>query len=149
MYIADKLKHRFQIKKTSLDVSDYRSGGLDQSYDTIATIWGAIKPVSENIVVASIRGVNSEEVVTHIITFRWIAIKSLGKAFNSGFSEGVKGISDLNPLKTQYYIFKQEGSSVKGRMFRIIGMMRDENNYDYIKVRVREIEEQGTGYGNE
>ncbi len=149
MLLAGSLKHRFQILKPSLTPSTERDGGLDQSYEILLRVWGEFKPASENAIVIAIRGVNTEDTVTGIVRFRWIAVKSLGKAFTSGYSLGYKGMSDLNPLKSNYYLFKEEGSQVKGRLFRIIGMVRDEDYKEFIKIRVHEVEEQGTGYGNE
>lgn len=149
MPFASKLKHRFQIRKPDLTESSDRPGGLDQTYITLLTVWGSITPVSENSIIAAIRGTNTEEVATHIIKFRWIDIKTLGKAFSSGFSIGFKGMADINPLKTQYYLFKEEGYAVRGRLFKILGTRVDEDYKDFIYIKAREIEEQGTGYGEE
>lgn len=151
MRMVSELRHRFQIRDPNLSVSSDREGGLDQTYTTLLTVWGGLKSITDNSwLTAAIRGVNaSGDSATHEVKLRWIAVKSLGKAFSSGYSIGYKGMPDLNPIKSRYYLFKEEGSTVKGRLFKVIGVQRDEDFKEFVKIRVKEIEEQGTGYGGE
>ena len=153
MRLVDKLKHRFQIKIASLDVSDDRVGGLDREYTTLISVWGELIPISQSgysSMIAAIRGVNETDLITHLVRLRWAAVKYLGKSYTNGFDIGYKGMADLQPIKKNYFLFKQEGSTLKGRLFRIHGVMRDDEHRDeYIKLRVQEVEEQGTGYGTE
>lgn len=147
MPFASKLRHYFQIREADVSASSERLGGLDQTYTILLKLWGSLSPITDNSTAAIIRGVNIDEVATHTIKFRWIDIKSLGNAFTSGFSFGFKSMPELNPLKNQYFIYKEEGSAVKGRLFKILGTRIDEAYKEYVYVKVREIEEHGTGHG--
>ena len=73
-------------------------------------------------------------------------VESLGKSFTKGFSSGFDSIEDLAPLKSQYYLFLQRGSTSKGRLFRIHGIMDANERREYLKIDAEEIEERGTGY---
>ena len=67
-------------------------------------------------------------------------------AFTSAFSTDEDSILDITPLKADYFIFLQAGSTVKGRLFRIHRMLDNDGQGEYVKVRAEEIDEVGTGY---
>jgi head-tail adaptor len=145
-YLAPKLKHRIQIKQ--LSQSTTAAGGMSQDYTLVTTVWASMSEVRvgfENFV-TQIRGTQTDDVETHEFMIRLAAVKNLGRGFASGFSSGLDGIADLTPLKSDYYIFLQKGSTTKGRLFKIMRVRRDENLSEFIKIRCKEIEEQGTGY---
>ena len=83
---------------------------------------------------------------THEFTIRRVALNSLGRAFTSAFSTDEDSILDITPLKADYFIFLQAGSTVKGRLFRIHRMLDNDGQGEYVKVRAEEIDEVGTGY---
>ena len=145
-WLAPKLKHRIQIRKAVFPEND-TTGGFDRSYETLLTIWAGIRETSDyGRYISSIRGETvDDKLVTHEFIVRYIAVKNLGKAFNSGFASGFDSIEDLNPLKSDHFIFLQNGSAVKGRLFRIVEMKRDDDRKEWFKIRCKEIEEQGTG----
>jgi hypothetical protein len=151
MKLAYKLKHRIQIKKAIQTPN--AEGGFDRDYETLTTIWAAIKNSSLSRSLKYIRGEalseggsGSKDLPTHICTIRKVAIENFGKRMTKGFSVGFDSIEDLMPLKSDYFIFLQKGSTVKGRLFEILRILRDENNDEYIKFEIREREEQGTGW---
>ena len=71
--------------------------------------------------------------------------KGFGKQVNSAFDSAFDNIEDLAPLKSEYFLFLQKGSTVKGRRFRIISIQRDDNFSELMKLGVKELEESGTG----
>jgi len=151
MKIAYKLKQRIQIKKPIQTPND--DGGFDRTYETLATIWAEIKNESLSRSLKYVRGEalsgggsGSKDIPTHVCTIRRVAIENFGKAMTSAFSTDFDSIADLMPLKSDLFIFLQKGSTVKGRLFEILRIMRDESNNEYMKFEIREIEEQGTGW---
>ena len=145
-YIAPKLKHRIEIQKM-VQVENDLTGGFDQSYVTLLTIWAAVKSASEYLAYVMAKGgANLNKIDTHIMTVRFSSVQYLGTAYASGFSAGFDTMEDLQPLKRDYFIFLRNGSSIKGRLFQINALQRDEKNREFMKIKVTEIEEQGTGY---
>jgi len=144
-WMVPKLKHRIQIRQPVQTPND--AGGYTRSYTTALTVWAEIKPVSVmGAYVAYTRGESVDTLPSHECTVRLTAVKSLGKSYTSGFSTGFDSIEDLAPLKNDYFIFLEAGSATKGRLFRIVDLKRDEENSEFLKFRVQEIEEQGTGF---
>ena len=145
-WLTPKLKHRIQIRK-GVQTANNTTGGLDRSYEILTTIWAGIRETSDyGRYISSIRGENvDDKIVTHEFIVRYVAVKNLGKAFGSGFASGFDSIEDLNPLKSDHFIFLQNGSAVKGRLFKIIETKRDDDRKEWLKIRCKEIEEQGTG----
>ena len=141
-----KLKHRIQIRKTT-QAPNEDTGGFDRGYETLLTVWAGMKEASSYTkYVSYIRGGKTDEkLVTHDFFVRYVAVKNLGKAFTSAFSSGFDSIEDLNPLKSDYFIFLQNSSTVKGRLFQIVDAMRDDDRKEWFKFRTKEIEEHGTG----
>lgn len=141
-FLAKKLKRRIQILQ-AID-SENEFGGFTRSYDLITTIWCSVKPLSEYI--QAIRGTNQNEKITHEFLVRLSAINILGKEFGKGFSTDFGSIADSNPVKSDYYLMLEEGSNIKGNLFRIRGTSKDEMNREFLKITAEMIEEKGTGY---
>ena len=148
-WLAPKLRHRIQIRK-GVQAENSITGGFDRSYETLTTIWAGIRETTDySRYVSTIRRETTDDKpVTHEFTVRYVAVKNLGKAFASGFASGFDSIEDLNPLKSDYFIFLQNGSTVKGRLFEIVEMKRDDDRKEWFRIRSKEIEEQGTGASN-
>lgn len=146
-WLAPKLKHRIQLQKVVQDPNIF--GSFDKEYETLTTIWAGMKETTNNDrFIETIRAQNSDidiDTPTHEFFVRYAAVKSLGKAFTSGFSSGMDSIEDLNPLKSDYFIFLQSGSSIKGRLFQVLDAKRDDDRKEWFKFRAIEIEERGTG----
>ena len=146
-FLANKLKERIQIR---LVIQDHNNdnAGFDRTYETIKTIWGGMKALS--FVGRGgdyIRGQQvNDQIATTIFTFRRNSFDSLGNSFSLGFGEGFFSSSDLNTLKSNYFLFVERGSVVRGRLFKILGIVDKDERREFIKVTATEIEEQGTGY---
>lgn len=142
-WMAPKLKHRIKICEATQTPND--NGGFDLSYTTIIRVWAGIKEMSDYS--KYIRGVQiNNETETHEFLIRLSSVQNIGKAFSKAFSVAFNSIGDFNPVKSNYYILTDEGSSpIKGRLFRIRSCKRDDNFKTFIKIRCNEIEEQGTG----
>lgn len=156
-WLAPLLRERIQVRKSIETPND--EGGFDRSYEILLTIWGNILPLAfsryqvahevSNYVRTTtryFRGMQTENTITHIITIRKVAVASLGTSFSTGYSSGFDTIQDLNPLKSDYFLFLQKGSTVKGRLFRIHMITNVEERGEYLQLSVEEIEESGTGY---
>lgn len=142
LFMAPQLKEKIQIKKAEETHND--DGGFDISYTTLTTIKASFKPLS--LKPRYIRGVQIEGTPTHEFIVRRSSVDSLGKNFSSAFSSAFDSIADLNPLKSDYYIFVQRSSSVKGRLFRIHNIEDMEEKRFYLRIYGEEIEEVGSGY---
>lgn len=145
MYLAGKLKHRFQVLTPTQTPND--AGGFDQEYTIEATIWGElIRPSEFATFVKAVRGEQVNNRFTHYIKLRWLGVKNLGREFSIAFSTGFKNMGDINNIKTQYYLGKLDGSAVKRRLYRVMGSVREERMKEFILLEVKEVEEQGTGW---
>lgn len=139
-WLVPKLRERVQVgKPTQTPNSD---GGFDFDFDTLLTIWAGLKPVTPG---QYIRGEQIGEGITHEFTIRRMAVASLGRTFGRGFSSGFDSIEDLAPLKRDYFLFMQRGSTVKGRLFRIKDVKDNDERREYLRVQAGEIEERGSG----
>ena len=146
MNLAYKLKHRIQIQRAIQTPNN--SGGYDRTYETLLTVWAGLNELTNLTSYAKyIRGeAITDKTPTHEFKVRKVAVQNLGQETTKAFSTAFDSIEDLMPLKSDYFIFLQQGSTVKGRLFQIIDLSRDENYNEYIKFRAMEIEEKGTGY---
>lgn len=144
-YLAEGLKHRIKIQEAVQTPND--EGGFDRNYTTLTTIWAKIKKQKGNTsdYIAYIRGESITDSPTHEFVVRFSAIELLGREYNKGFSNGFDSIEDLSPVKADRFIFLKSGS-IKGRLFRITGSRRDEENKEFMIIETREIEEQNTGW---
>ena len=119
------------------------------SFDRLAalkTVWMGFKPVGyKGSGSKYIRGKQVSESVTHELIVRHLAVADLGSEFVSAFGDGFDTMADLGPLKSEYYLFVQSGSSVKGRLFRIDSMVNVKEEDEFLSIAAEEIEERGTG----
>lgn len=149
MRLAYKLKHRVQIRKP-IQVPNDETGGFDQSYETLLTVWAALQEGANGGMEEFVKYIRGEAITdkipTHTFIIRKVAVQNLGRELSVAFDSAFKQMSDLIYLKSDYYIFMQVGSSVKGRSFKIMSIRQDENYGEYIKIRAMEVEEMGTGY---
>lgn len=149
-FLTPKLKHRIQIQEAIQDPNSV--GGMDRSYSTLITVWAGMKEDSEFITGVRgryVRGTQTEDVDTHEFLVRFSAVfYDLNKEYGDGFSTAYDNINDLNPIKSQNYIFllASPGASNKGRRFRITRTRRDDSNKEFVKIKAMEIEESGTGW---
>lgn len=145
-WLAPKLNKRIQIQQPSQTAAS--SGALEMTFTTLKTIWAEVKPVSRYTAFAAmVRGQNTNEgQETHIITVRTGAIIGLNRETSKAFSSAFDNIDDIYQLKSNYFIFLNDGSSTKGRRFAIKGMQLDEANGEFIKIFAEEMEEVGTGW---
>jgi hypothetical protein len=144
-WLVPKLRHRIQIRKPVQTPNT--AGGYDRSYTTLTTIWAEIKSLKGiREFVPYIRGESLSELPTHECRVRLIAVQNLHKGYTKGFTKGFDSVADLSPLKKDHFIFIQKGSTFKGRLFQIANIKHDEERSEYIRFRVREVEEHGTGY---
>ena len=147
-WLAPKLNKRIQIQTSVQTPGNF--GTLDLTYNTVKTIWAEVKlasGISTTVYMMAVRGVNAAEpAVSHIIKVRSSALNGLGRENSKAFSAAFDSIEDLNMIKSNYFLFLQAGSSVKGRRFRIRGMRIDEANGEYVDILAEEMEEVGTGY---
>lgn len=145
-WLVPKLNKRIQIQLA--EQTPVSNGSLDRKYTTLKTVWAEIGPTARYSSYAQImRGVNSDsQEETHRIVVREAALRGLGAQFARAFDTGFKSLEDINKIKSNYYLFLEYGSSVKGRRFRINGMQHDERNNEYVRMYCEEIEEEGTGY---
>ncbi len=144
-WLASKLDKRVQIGKPTQIPND--EGGFDFGFDTLLTVSMGAKPVTfKGAGGRYIRGEQINENVTHKFIARRIAVASLGKAFTKAFSTGFDSIEDLSLLKSDYYLFLQRGSTVKGRLFRIHEVVNKNERDEYLEISGEEIEERGTGF---
>lgn len=143
-YLVPKLNKRIQIKMPIQ--TENSDGGFDQTYLTLTTVWAGIENISDG---QYIRSIQSEEKITHAFLIRHVAVENLGKAFTNGFDSGFESIADLNPIKSDWFIFMQSSSSVKGRLFRVRRSKNKDERNIYLKIYCEEIEEQGTGISDD
>ena len=146
--MAPRLKLRIKICKPVQTPNT--DGGFDIDYEVLTTVWSNIRESRQLLNFGAIvRGEQIEsDLDTHEFMVRYSSVKSLGKGWATAFDENFNIIEDINPLKSDYFILMNEGSSPynKGRLFKVNRLKRDDNYKTYIKIRTTEIEERGTGY---
>jgi hypothetical protein len=140
-WLAPKLNRRVQIGKPSQTEND--AGGFDFAFDTVITVWMGLSSLES--LSRHIRGEQINENVTHTFIVRKNAVDSLGNECGVGFSDAF-GKASLMPLKSDYFLFLQKGSTTRGRLFRIYGMRNVDERNEYYMIEAEEIEERGSGY---
>ena len=140
-FLAKDLRHRIEIQKATEIPNDF--GMIDMTYETLITCWAGLEQESEYV--KAIRGMSTTEGDTHQFTIRKVAVEELGKAFSTGFSTAFDIIADINMLKGDFFIFLQEGSSTKGRKFRVNSIRIDNNHSEWVMIQTEELFEEGTG----
>ncbi len=114
----------------------------------VKTIWAGFKPITFKGAGAQYDGGKQiNEAVTHRFKVRRVAVDELGKQFGLSFSSSFKFMADLMGLKSNYFLFVERSSTVKGRLFRIHNITDHKENREYLNVDAEEIEERGSGYG--
>jgi len=114
----------------------------------VLTVWMGMKPVTfKGSGSKYIRGKQVNESVTHGFEVRSIEVSELGREFGKSFDIGFRFMPNLMGLKSDYFLLAQDGSSVKGRLFRIHDIMDNNEDGEYLNVAAEEIEERGTGFG--
>lgn len=141
-WLVNKLRHRIQIQKPVQTPN--ADGGADLTYETQTTIWSEMKQVSDYI--KAIRGASTLDKTTHTFRVRKVAVENLGRDFSSAFDTSVDNIADLNMIKADWFIFMERGSTVKGKRYRITGMLPDDDRNEFVKIAAEELEEAGTGW---
>ena len=160
-WLAAELDQKVQILAPTQKPND--DGGFDLNfgvpagaafaYDEVdrlaplTTVWMGLKPVSfQGHGGKYIGGEQVNEAITHIFKCRSSSVASLGKEFSTGFNINFKFMSDLMPLKSDYFLLVQRGSTVKGRLFRVHNITDNKEQREYLKIQAEEIEERGTGF---
>lgn len=140
-YMTPVLKYKVHFKKGEYTPND--DGGLDISYTTLKTCWAGIKNVSK--FVEAIRNESITDVWTIEIIVRKSSVERLGVGFSTGFSSGFDSIPDINPIKANMFCLIEAGAAYRGRLFKVVSTQLDEDKKEYLKVRLKEVEEHGTG----
>jgi len=152
-YLAKDLKHRIQILQGEDTPNDL--GGFTRSYNRLLRLWASKKSINKSGFIQAIRGVNAGgNTDTDEFTVRWVSLISrysagsqgLGRQFDDAFGNGLDNSIDIYAAKADYFIFLEEGSQTKGRLYRINKILRDDRNKEFVLLRCSEEEEQGTGF---
>jgi hypothetical protein len=145
-WLAPKLDKRVQIGEPIQEAND--DGGFDFSFTTLLTVWMGMKPITpgEFMRAQYIRGAQILEGVSHRFIVRRTAISSLSKEYGKGFGNGFDSMEDLTMVKSNYFLFVQHGSTVRGRLFRIRDIVDNMEQGEYFHISAEEIEQRGTGY---
>jgi len=140
--LRQELRERVQIQVPVQTPND--DGGFNRSYSTLKTVWAGLKPIRKGFY---IRGVQVDTNNTHEFKIRRAAIDTLGGAFSLGFSLGfTMGAHALSRIKSDFFLFVQRGSTIKGRLFRINQLEDSNERREYYIIRAEEIEEVGPNY---
>ena len=124
----------------------FASGEFDQ-LAPVMTVWMSLKPVgSKGSGSKYVRGEQVNENVTHVLEVMAIEVASLGREFSLAFSSAFKFMPNLVGLKSTYYLFVEEESSVKGRLFRIHEVTDHKEEREFLIILAEEIEERGVGH---
>jgi len=151
--LAADIKYRCQIQRQIKSTTDpnifgrFSAAPIKDEYETICSVWCGIQRAYTTDFNKFINGVNTAEDVSHYIVIRQESVKDIGKAFSSGFNSGHKVMSDWN-LSSDLFIYLETGSAEIGRRLRILGVMLDEVNREFVYLKCSEIKETGTGHGN-
>jgi len=144
-WLAPDLSRRVQIGKPTQVAND--DGGFDWGFDVLMTVWMGLRPMRfKGSGSRYIRGEQINENSTHVFKVRRLAISSLGRAYARDFGIGFDSMEDLGLLKSDYHLFLEQGSTVKGRLFRIHDVVNKNERDEYLEIDAEEIEERGTGY---
>jgi len=145
-YMAPKLKQRIQICIPTETPNE--RGGFDRTYETIRTVWAERKSLLTKFF-HYVNFINAQNVQNELVTEAFVvrneAVRSLGRQFSVAFYSSFDSIEDLNPLKGNYFIFMQRSSTVKGRLYQIAAIEKDDEYREHLLIRCKEIEEKGTG----
>lgn len=141
-YLAPRLRKRIQFRQ-AVQTPNTTTGGYDRSYTTLTTVWAGFKPIRKGYYM---RGVQTENDATHEFEVRKSALSVMGKAFSKAFSTAFDSSTDLNIVKSNFFIFVQHNSTSVGRSFRIRTIENKNERDERYLIEATEIEELGTGY---
>ena len=138
-WLTPRLNRRIQIQR--INQLPNTDGGFTRGYETLATVWAEIKPV-DNPYVDYVRSVQTEYRVTHAFTVRYKSINllnsySFGDAFNQEFRVE-ENANELVPLKSEFFIFLEQGDSDTGRRFKINRFIDVKEKHEYYKIKCEE-----------
>lgn len=160
-WLAPKLRDRIEIRG-AIQTPD-SAGGFNQTYQTYATVWAGVRTISQG---QYLRGRQVGEGDTHVVTIRKTAVSIFGRGFSEGFDLAQFKMADLNPMKTEFFLFVQKtppalggfdqgfsfgfdrytGISEKGKLLRVIRIVEKDERGEYLDVHAKEVEEHGTGW---
>jgi len=144
-WITPKLNQQVQIGKPIQTEND--DGGFDFSLDVLATLWMGVKTFGyKSDGVRYVRGQQINAAITHEFMARYIEVTAFGGEFAIGFGSGLNIQNDLTNPKSDYYLFLECGSTVKGRLFRVDNLLNNKEQNEYVTILAEEVEERGTGY---
>ena len=148
VWLAPKLDQRVQILQPIQTESD--EGGLTQKYSIMKTIWGGVKAVSHNKYREFMSTENLER-SSHEFIFRLSSLDTLNKEYTTAFASSFNQTSKQHPFREDMFLMLEQGSTVKGRMFRVRRVQDADEKGEFISVLASEIEELGTGgnYGSD
>jgi head-tail adaptor len=148
-WLANKLNKRVVVQRPTQTANDF--GGATRGYEDLLTIWASVLPVDQGLHIQGSQAVIANVEMpsggmTHEIKVRRLDVQNLGAEFSSAFDGSFASMSDLIPLKGDYFIFMRQGSSVKGRRFRVGRVADDGERREFLRILAEELEEAGTGY---
>ena len=144
-WLVSKMNYEVQVGKP-IQVAN-AEGGADFSFENLMTVWMGFKPIGfKTSGTKYIRGKQVSEAATHEFIAMLSEFELLGREFITAFGIGFHGMGSLSPLKSDYFLFVQEGSTVKGRLFRILESQNVNEEGEYLSIVAEEIEERGTGW---
>lgn len=163
--LAHLLKNRVWILQPRKGTTP--EGGFDRGYDKLLQVWSELKPIAQasrdiSHFAAYIRGTQVASVATHKMKVRRVAVDEIGAQFGTGFSRGFARAGNLQILKSEFYVFEERGGAdgafaagfdigfdqsegLVGSLYRIIAGVDNNSDHEYLEIRLREVEEQGTG----
>lgn len=170
-WLAPKLRHKIQLLKGIQTPNAI--GGFDLTFQLLTRIWAQTKVFFEDSStggIAIVRGVGISDLETHEFKVRYSAVigitergltdafspsefssyasAGLSKEFDKSFDSQFDSVIDMDPVKSDYFIFLESGTRTKGRLFRINRIVRDENFKEYLKIKCYLIDERGVGYAS-
>jgi len=144
-WLVSKMNYEVQVGKP-IQVAN-AEGGADFSFENLMTVWMGFKPIGyKTSGTKYVRGKQVSEAATHEFIAMLSEFELLGREFITAFGIGFHGMGSLSPLKSDYFLFVQEGSTVKGRLFRILESQNVNEEGEYLSIVAEEIEERGTGW---
>ena len=148
VWLTVVLKHRVQILEPIQTEED--SGGLTQKYNLMKTVWAGVRAVSHY----KYREFMATEALassSHEFIFRLSSMDGLNLEYSTAFTSSFNQTSKQHPFREDMFLMLEQGSTVKGRMFRVRRVQDADEEGEFISVLASEIEELGTGgnYGSD
>ncbi len=141
-WTAPELRYQVQVREPVQTEED--EGGLILAFTTLKTIWAGITAVSPNKYVRY-SSVEDFDSISHEFLVRRSSVDDLHTGYTKGYSSGYNSVADLMPLKGTMYFFLEQGSTAKGRLFKIQRPMDEDERRENLLILCEEVEERGTG----